>query len=252
MRPEITLLYDKDCPNVDLARDNLRRAMDALSLPAEWQEVDIADIRTPRRLKVLGSPAVLVNGKDLGGSADNSGACCRLYEAADGGLLRAPGVEAIVGAIRAAGQRVPSRWRLSAIRHALTSLPGAGAAMLPVGVCPACLPADLGLLSMLGLGFLLPTKYLLPLTAGLLALALAGLGYKASRRRGYWPLCMGVAGGGLILAGKFLLATTWVVYAGVGLLLTASIWNAWPRKAARTTTCRLCVPTGNADLPPHA
>lgn len=55
------------------------------------------------------------------------------------------------------------------------ALPGMGAALMPVGACPACWPLYAGLLGSVGLAFLLDASYLLPLTAGFLALALGSL-----------------------------------------------------------------------------
>src|SRR5262245_11422434 len=63
--------------------------------------------------------------------------------------------------------------------------PGVGVALLPKLVCPLCWPAYAGLLSSLGLGFLVSTVYLLPLTAAFLALAVGSLAFRASRRHGF-------------------------------------------------------------------
>jgi len=56
-----------------------------------------------------------------------------------------------------------STWSLS---------PGIGVSLLPTLACPLCWPAYAGLLSSLGLGFLISTKYLFPLTVVFLAVAL--------------------------------------------------------------------------------
>jgi glutaredoxin len=80
-----------------------------------------------------------------------------------------------------------------------------------------------------GLGFLVPnTKYLLPLTAVFLLLAVGMLAFRARRRRGYGPFILGVAASSLILFGKFSLTSNPVFYAGLGLLILASVWNTWP------------------------
>ncbi len=248
MKDEITLLYDPDCPNVELARKNIRQALTALSLPANWREADICDPRTPRDLKMSGSPTILVNGVDVAGaSRDSQAACCRLYTSEDGKLVRAPSAGAIVHAIEAGREKRSTRRRLSGFWHGLTSLPGALVALLPVTVCPLCLPAFLGFLSAIGLGFLLQARFLLPLIVGLLILALTGLAYKAHRRRGYGPLTVGVAASVVILMGKFLLNFEPAIYFGVALLIGASIWNAWPRRADRTSPCSSCVPTDRSE-----
>jgi hypothetical protein len=64
--------------------------------------------------------------------------------------------------------------------------------------CPLCWPAYAGLLGSVGLGFLLSSTYLLPLTAAFLVIAIAALGYGARERAGYGPLTLGLAASGVI------------------------------------------------------
>ena len=84
----------------------------------------------------------------------------------------------------------------------------------------------------MGLGFLMETAYLLPLTAAFLALAVVALGFRARRRRGYGPLAVGLAAAVLLLVGKFALDSGVAVYAAVAALVGASLWNAWPARPA--------------------
>src|SRR5258708_21824004 len=83
------------------------------------------------------------------------------------------------------------------------AFPGAGVSLLPKLMCPACWPAYAAALSSVGLGFLISTNYLLPVTALFLALAVGSLAFRASRRRGLSPFWAGVIAAALILAGKF-------------------------------------------------
>jgi len=71
-------------------------------------------------------------------------------------------------------------------KQGVLALPGVAVSLLPKLVCPMCWPAYAGLLSSVGLGFLISAAYLLPFTAGFLALALAAMGFRAwcSRDRG--------------------------------------------------------------------
>ena len=111
----------------------------------------------------------------------------------------------------------------------LLAAPGIGLSLLPKIACPACWPAYAGLLSSIGLGFLVPNRtYLLPLTVAFLLIAIGTLAFRARRRRGYWPFALGILAAGLILLGKFSLASNPVLYAGLGLLILASAWNSWP------------------------
>ena len=57
---------------------------------------------------------------------------------------------------------------------------------------------------------MMQTAYLLPLTVLALVLALAALGFRARRRRGYGPFVVGIV----------------AAFALVG----ASLWNSWPTK----------------------
>ena len=118
----------------------------------------------------------------------------------------------------------------------LVALPGVGVSLLPKLACPLCWPAYAGLLSSVGLGFLISAKYLLPLTAAFLVLALAALAFRAKNRHGYGPFVLGVVASVGILVGKFQWESTRALYGAVGLLVIASLWNAWPRRV-RTAAC---------------
>jgi len=111
-------------------------------------------------------------------------------------------------------------------------LPTIGVALLPKLTCPACWPAYAGLLSSLGIGFVDYTPYLLPFTLAFLAISLGTLGFKASSRRGYGPLFLGLAASAILITGKFGYNNDVAMYSGLGLLVAASLWNTWPRKAA--------------------
>ena len=108
--------------------------------------------------------------------------------------------------------------------------------MLPVGLCPACWPAYAGLLSAVGLSFLLDATYLFPLTAVLLASAVGALAVAARTRRGYGPFVLGVAASGVLLFGKFVYQSDVAMYLGLAVLVTAAVWNAWPVRQ-KDTAC---------------
>jgi len=97
-------------------------------------------------------------------------------------------------------------------------------ALLPK--CPACWSAYAGLSSLLGLSFVVEARYLLPLTAALLAFALAALAVQARRRRSYGPCALATAAAVLTLAGKFALESDALLYTGLGSLLCASLWSS--------------------------
>ena len=66
--------------------------------------------------------------------------------------------------------------------HTLLALPGIGVAMLPKLLCPLCWPAYASIVSSLGLGFLVGTTYLLPITASFLGITLWVLALRAHER----------------------------------------------------------------------
>lgn len=127
-------------------------------------------------------------------------------------------------------------------KNGLLALPSVGASMLPKLACPACWPAYAGLLSSVGLGFLISTVYLLPLTAAFLLLAVAALAFRANKRRGYGPFAVGLVAGSVVLLGKFAWESNLTMYSALGLLVIASLWNAWPLRdmPIEAATCPEC------------
>jgi hypothetical protein len=108
--------------------------------------------------------------------------------------------------------------------------------MLPKLACPACWPAYAGLLSSIGLGFLISAAYLLPLTTVFLVLALAALAFRAKKRHGYGPFLLGSLAATGVLLGKFAWGSNATVYSAAGLLVIASLWNSWPLRTAAEAT----------------
>src|SRR5260370_3672476 len=88
-----------------------------------------------------------------------------------------------------------------------------------------------------GVGFVISEKYLLSVPVAFLAISSLAVGFRASRRHGYGPFWMGVAAAAVILTGKFYFDAAQATYAGIGLLVAASIWNSWPRRALTTPFC---------------
>ncbi len=122
-------------------------------------------------------------------------------------------------------------------RSGLLTIPGIGLALLPKLACPMCWPLYAGILSSLGLGFLIGTAYLVPITIGFLAAAVVALGSRAKQRRGFGPLAIGIGGSAAILLGKFWADSILATYGGVIVLVAASIWNVWPRRLAAACSC---------------
>ncbi len=125
-------------------------------------------------------------------------------------------------------------------RQAFLTVPGIIFSMFPTLICPGCWPAYTGLLSAMGLPFVPSNTYLFPATVVFLAIAIAGLGFRARGRHGYGPLVLGIAAAAVVLASKFGMNSASVTYAGAGLLIIASIWNSLPGRAVEPASCAQC------------
>jgi hypothetical protein len=235
----VELVYDADCPNVAETRANLLQAFAAVRLEAKWTEWERSSPSSPAYAANFGSPTILVDGLDVAGDNPREHiSCCRLYASVEGRYSGVPSVELLKTSFAPgilAG--APNHWKRSSL-----AVPGIVLSVLPFGGCPLCWPVYAGILSALGLTFLLSSAYLLPLTALFLLVSVFALAFRARARRGYGPFALGLVATTLILWGKFSLESNVLAYAGVGLLISSSLWNSWPRPAA--DQCPRCAPSG--------
>ncbi|GEC05647.1 hypothetical protein SSP24_33020 [Streptomyces spinoverrucosus] len=88
---EIELWVVPDCPNQQLAEEQLRQALDDAGLPTTgFTTRVIADETEAERSGFTGSPTILINGHDPFAEPDATPSLtCRLYRTPDG-LARAP------------------------------------------------------------------------------------------------------------------------------------------------------------------
>ena len=105
--PVVELVYEAGCPHVEAARSVLAGALAEAGLPLEWIEWDAVDPGTPERCVGMGSPTILVDGRDRAGGPASAGGSCRLYRDELGDLTGVPPRKMILGALRAA-QRLRS------------------------------------------------------------------------------------------------------------------------------------------------
>jgi len=236
------LIYASDCPNVTQARGNLLRAFAKAGIQARWIEWERHNADSPPYVQAFGSPTILVDGKDIAGAEPTGDiSCCRLYRDNNEKAIGVPSVENIGRklATKAMGRNETQAngWRTNMVVFS-----GIATVLLPKAACPACWPIYAGVLSSLGLGFLLKTVYLFPLTAAFLFIAVVALAYKAKLRKGYGPFILGVIGAGMVLIGKFMYQNNPVMYGGIILLLTASFWNAWhgTKNGGNKESCPAC------------
>ena len=150
-----------------------------------------------------------------------------------------PPKSVIVTALRSDGERHPAKRARKSWLGSLATVPGAVAAFLPTFTCPACWPAYAAVLSAAGIGFLGNEKYLLPVTVVLLTATVGALAYAARRRRRYGPLLLGAIGSVAILLAKFMFHIPSATYMAAGLILVASVWNAWAGRP-KADSCPSC------------
>lgn len=240
--PAVELIYDRDCPNVNQARTHLLRAFVQARLTPQWSEYLIGDPAAPTRTRGYGSPTILIDGHDVSGVAPGDQSSCRLHAREKGGFSGVPAVSQIVAAFSSVFPVPPSGRTAAGWHSSLAVAPGIGATLLPAVACPACWPAYAGFLSSIGIGFFMETTWLIPLTAALLVLAVSALAIRARARRGYGPFGLGAIAAAIVLPGKFLFESDTALYAGIGLLVGASLWNSWPRRRTHEV-CPACAPS---------
>ena len=76
-------------------------------------------------------------------------------------------------------------------------------------------------------------------TALFLIVAVTALAFRARQRRGYGPAIAGLVASVVIVLGKFYLESPAAIYAALGVLIAASVWNSWPVRL--TASCPQCV-----------
>jgi hypothetical protein len=96
----IEVLAFAGCPNVEQARTNVRKALEAESASASVNQIEVDTPEMALSQHFLGSPTVRINGGDVEDGAETRqryGLMCRTYK---NGTAGAPCVEMIRDAIR--------------------------------------------------------------------------------------------------------------------------------------------------------
>ncbi len=94
----IDLLYVAGCPNLPLARRRLQDAVARAGSDVAIREREITDQRDAQTYGMVGSPTILVDGRDAVPGEGSTSVSCRLY-ATDTGSDGAPTVEQLVKAL---------------------------------------------------------------------------------------------------------------------------------------------------------
>ena len=101
---KVEILYFSDCPNHTLAVESVREVLRQEAVPADIVEVEVKDTATAQEVGFLGSPTILVDGKDVETGVRAGGAfgmICRTY-IDSGQRTGIPPVEWIRAAVREA------------------------------------------------------------------------------------------------------------------------------------------------------
>ena len=242
-RKKVEVLYFKGCPNHQQTVELAREIVTELGVDVAVEQVEVRTLEDAARLRFLGSPSVHVDGVDIEAAARASTAyafACRTYNGS-----RVPPRELFLGALGGARQSEGEQSlgpRDGDWRRLLPTAAGAAALLLPVGTCPACVPAYAAVLSSLGLPVLLYQRYMLPIAAMLLTASVGSLAYRARSRRGYAPFFVGLVGSTVALIGKVVLASDPVLYVGLSILVAMATWNAWPLPNVSPRSCASCAP----------
>jgi hypothetical protein len=96
----------------------------------------------------------------------------------------------------------------------------------------------MGVMGTVGLGSFVRVSWLAPLTFGFLIVTLAALALRARRGRVYAPFWLGMVSVAVVLAGRFQFDYAPLTYAGLALLVCASLWSNWPGRKSVVSDAR--------------
>ncbi len=229
----VQLVYFDGCPNVEAARHNLRHALAKHRLTGPIEIVCTSASDAPLELRGWGSPTILVNGVDVGGEPAPSGPSCRLYRSPDGRIQGFPPLPLIEAAL------IRARHRGAEWGRSLAALPGALVSLLPSISCPACVAAYAGVVSSLGLGFVLTERVLAPVILAFLVIGVAGVAWSSRSHRHAGPLAATLLGSVAAIAGRLVWRIPPVLYVGIALLVAGSLWNLWLKRPRRPPLIQL-------------
>ena len=121
-------------------------------------------------------------------------------------------------------ESAPRRGRPACLQT-LIAVPAAVLPLLPSFSCPVCVAAYAGLLSSLGLGFLLTDRVQRPLIVAFLVVAVASVGWAARQYKRIGPFVLALVGSAAIIAGRLVWSVAPILYIGVVCLVAGTVWN---------------------------
>jgi hypothetical protein len=99
----VSFLYSENCPSHDEALIRLRKCVKSEGVEADIEIVKVETIEDAQRLKFVGSPTIMVNGRDIDPPTTSyHDLTCRAYRLEDGRISPLPSETMIRKAIREA------------------------------------------------------------------------------------------------------------------------------------------------------
>ena len=95
---EIVIRHTEGCPHVGMAESRTREALGRLGIDASIRFALVQTARDAEQMDFVGSPSILVDGKDLFRGSDEPALTCRIYRT-ESGVEGAPSVEQIISAL---------------------------------------------------------------------------------------------------------------------------------------------------------
>jgi hypothetical protein len=116
--------------------------------------------------------------------------------------------------------------------------------------CPFCWAAYMSIFSSLGLVSIPYTPWLQPVMMGFFLVNIFALFTIAKKRKNYASFGLNATGVLLLIASKFLVESLALMYAGLLMIITASLWNLFTRKlACDSKTLRMTVNPSSGNQP---
>ncbi|MAS32692.1 MAG: DUF2703 domain-containing protein [Anaerolineaceae bacterium] len=98
----IQFLYYEDCPSHDDALDRLKTVMAEVGVNVNIEIIKVETEAQAQQLRFVGSPTILINGKDIVPPPDNAyySLTCRAYRLENGRISPLPSVDMIRHALQ--------------------------------------------------------------------------------------------------------------------------------------------------------
>lgn len=131
--------------------------------------------------------------------------------------------------------------------HRTTLLTISSALLAVAPKCPICFLAYFGIFGVATATASAYRVWLAPITAVWLALTVTVVAIRTDRRRGSGSFVLAIAAALSVFAGKFIVESQLMVYAGIASLIVAAVWSSWSRTPMVSASCSQCEPQPLTD-----